>query len=660
LIPFLIETILLSILSNCPYSSTMQELKTAVPRTTRTGRVIKKPKRVGEVASDDDGEEQEVSSSSDVELCDHEDGLETSEDEDSEDGELGDSAPAATTTSTAASTTPYQGSTKGKHAREWEAVGYSISKSIISKLGRQGKCPDGACWDEEQRIKYCVGKFWTLEMKRLVVDATNSYAQSKIDQFQWAKAIVKKPLTLEEFDQYMGFRMVLGLVRSSHLSHVHSNAFPHNRTGMLSIGKSRGEFIASALHCEDDDPNVPKSSPKKPVGNATYTHEGVSKVGKLMEMFQNACLKNRDYTLPVALTLDEMMIRFQGSTYRVFKRQAKPTSMGMKIVAVTDYQGFLVCFMLEPGPGLGWPVSQMVINLCAKLPKHHVIYMDNLYTNVSTLEILAKMDIFACGTTRKTGGVPKETALNEKCAIHGEYKYCMREFSEGKAIIAVTWMDSGQAKFLSTAHGSEPATVRRKVKGQLERKITPCLELVRDYNDFMHGNDRADQMRTSYSIQTRACKWWKPIFNWVFDSALINAYLLYRQKFSNGVLRIDFMTSVCKMFCGVPSDRQRVKKEKSQAGEIKTSSLRGFELTGYGGNLSAVHFPAKTTMLHPDDAPKLSKGNCHVCEVLKRKCGNIRSELYCNGCSKYFHEECSQFYHLKTTIRLVDNKVVAT
>ena len=119
------------------------------------------------------------------------------------------------------------------------------------------------------------------------------------------------------------------------------------------MGKSRFDAISSALHCQDDVPYTPVSSTTKSVAGAKYSHVDIPKIGSLLQLFQDACLLRTGYCLPVELALDEMMIRFQGSSFRIFRRQAKPTSMGMKIVALTDYQGYLICFLLTPGPTRG-------------------------------------------------------------------------------------------------------------------------------------------------------------------------------------------------------------------------------------------------------------------------------------------------------------------
>ena len=47
------------------------------------------------------------------------------------------------------------------------------------------------------------------------------------------------------------------------------------------------------------------------------------------------------------LTLDEIMIRFQGRSKQLFKKELKYILMGMKIITITDPHDFLINFFLE-------------------------------------------------------------------------------------------------------------------------------------------------------------------------------------------------------------------------------------------------------------------------------------------------------------------------
>ena len=54
----------------------------------------------------------------------------------------------------------------------------------------------------------------------------------------------------------------------------------------------------------------------------------------------------------------------------------------------------------------------------------------------------------------------------------------------------------------------------------------PCPPLLPDYQQYMRGVDRGDQLIGYYNIGRRSKKWWKKVFSYIIECALLNAYLL--------------------------------------------------------------------------------------------------------------------------------------
>jgi len=50
--------------------------------------------------------------------------------------------------------------------------------------------------------------------------------------------------------------------------------------------------------------------------------------------------------------------------------------------------------------------------------------------------------------------------------------------------------------------------------------------LTADYNDKMGGVDIADQRTTYYATQLRVARNWMPLFFWLLDTTVINAYIV--------------------------------------------------------------------------------------------------------------------------------------
>ena len=84
--------------------------------------------------------------------------------------------------------------------------------------------------------------------------------------------------------------------------------------------------------------------------------------------------------------------------------------------------------------------------------------------------------------------------------------------------------------FVSTLHraegtGEEPVTVKRR-QADGSRIDIPCPPLLPDYQAFMRGVDRSDQMIGFYNIGRRSKKWWKRAFSHIIECAILNAYVL--------------------------------------------------------------------------------------------------------------------------------------
>jgi hypothetical protein len=54
--------------------------------------------------------------------------------------------------------------------------------------------------------------------------------------------------------------------------------------------------------------------------------------------------------------------------------------------------------------------------------------------------------------------------------------------------------------------------------------LLPIPSAIDDYNHYIGGVDIADQLRAGFSTQQRGVKPWRPLFYWLLDSTIINAF----------------------------------------------------------------------------------------------------------------------------------------
>ncbi len=74
---------------------------------------------------------------------------------------------------------------------------------------------------------------------------------------------------------------------------------------------------------------------------------------------------------------------------------------------------------------------------------------------------------------------------------------------------------------------STSASITRPVFGPSPRKDLPIPVAIDAYNHYMGGVDIANQYRAAFTtLQHRSNRYWKPLFHWLLDIALVNSYLL--------------------------------------------------------------------------------------------------------------------------------------
>ena len=53
--------------------------------------------------------------------------------------------------------------------------------------------------------------------------------------------------------------------------------------------------------------------------------------------------------------------------------------------------------------------------------------------------------------------------------------------------------------------------------------------MVADYNKFMLGVDKLDQLMAYYSFLHKSVKWWRKVFFWLLEVVVINSYIIFKE-----------------------------------------------------------------------------------------------------------------------------------
>lgn len=123
----------------------------------------------------------------------------------------------------------------------------------------------------------------------------------------------------------------------------------------------------------------------------------------------------------------------------------------------------------------------------------------------------------------------------------GEYKSTI---SREDGLIVVRWVDNSVVSMSSNIHGTEPvSTVRRFSQQQKKFVQVPRPAIIANYNKHMGGVDRMDEDVARYRVGIRGKKWRWPIFTWLLDVAINNAWVLSKKSGST-FTKLDFKREI--------------------------------------------------------------------------------------------------------------------
>ncbi|XP_041366786.1 piggyBac transposable element-derived protein 5-like [Gigantopelta aegis] len=93
-------------------------------------------------------------------------------------------------------------------------------------------------------------------------------------------------------------------------------------------------------------------------------------------------------------------------------------------------------------------------------------------------------------------------------------------------ITAIIWQDKKQVSVLSSLSPPQdiPQAGRRigNTRVQLNQPHS-----VHSYNKYMNGIDKHDQYHLKYDVSRESKRWWKYLFFFLVNCAIVNAYILY-------------------------------------------------------------------------------------------------------------------------------------
>lgn len=173
--------------------------------------------------------------------------------------------------------------------------------------------------------------------------------------------------------------------------------------------------------------------------------------------------------------------------------------------------------------------------------RHHIVHMDNYYTSIPLFLELEKIGMYSTGTVRSNRrGLCKhvtikkgeETQLKKnpgysRFASSGSLVYCAWFDKRPVHMLSNCYLPSAEDSFVSHWYPALPNEVG-SINGKIQREVS-IPPIVKMYNKHMGGVDTFDQYRSYIKLDLRSRKYWHCMFWFIIESALVNAWVLYKQ-----------------------------------------------------------------------------------------------------------------------------------
>ena len=360
------------------------------------------------------------------------------------------------------------------------------------------------------------------------------------------------------------------------------------------------------------------------------------KIGNMVKHMQEKCLQL--FIPDRNIAIDETTIAFKGRvSFKMYNPQ-KPTKWGLRVYALANSTtGYVSVFEQYYGsqttqslirPGLPFS-SRILIHLCQQLIEaangggYH-LFTDRFYTGYQLALELSQLKVHLTGTVQKSRkGLPSQAKKKMKLKKHE-----VVAFTNDNKVMFLAWQDKRQVLMLSTYHDTTTQTVNKTSKiGTTSVEKPTCII---DYTSKMEAVDRADHSCTSYNFSRKTLKWWRKMFFWLLEIAMVNSYILCNivqsRKGSKKFTHQQYRKALIMQLVG---DVRQMERKRGRPSSLDTTERFSNKQHFIGQNL---------------EKPK----DCAVCSNRKIKGERSKTSYFCKTCSRKpsLHPvDCFEKYH---------------
>ena len=443
-------------------------------------------------------------------------------------------------------------------------------------------------------------QLWTDELNHTIVNETNTYGDQYVKSHEdYLKSHPKSRVhdfthhrfTITELYNFLAIVITMGIISFPKIACYWRTSWPFFTDSIRKI-MSRDRFLLflKFFHLNNNERYISRGQP------------GFDRLFKVRPLISHLVSRYKSSYIPSqCVSVDESMINFRGRLSLLQYLPKKPKKWGMKAWVLADSDnGYAWNWDLYTGKrdtsNDGLPLSsRVVLSLSSDLfNKGYNIYFDNFYTSPDLCRMLFEKGCGSCGTVRlNRRGIPKSFQL--KKLKKGE----ITTYKDG-CVLGLKWMDKCPVAVLSTIHDFTMVDKQRRTQSSEEGvEVIQKPKMIEEYNKYMGGVDKADQLVTYYGYPHFSKKWWKRVCFHLLDTTLVNAYILYSQSTpkNDRLSHMDFQIEVAR--------------------SLLSQSSQGRSVTP-----SASHTPLRLTGRH-FPIPSM-KRDCKVCS--RRKSGKKKGK----------------------------------
>lgn len=385
-----------------------------------------------------------------------------------------------------------------------------------------------------------------------ICEQTNLYAKQVLSPDAYDKYT---EITPTELHAYFGFMILMGINQLPSIYDYWKRDTTYYQPVAGRIARNRFREICRFLHFVDNSSYT--------VRNGDPQYDKVWKVRPVIDIIVDRFLNV--YTPHHQNSIDEAMIPFKGRSSVKQYMPMKPIKRGVKVWTRADSINGYVCelqiYLGKVGNTAEKQLGARVVKdlTRALVGKYYTIYCDNFFTSAKLFEDLYSDGVYACGTLRSDRvGYPEEFKHHMKRKKLGD-RGTNFQIRKGNLLFSL-WQDNKLVNVVSSNCDSGEGSVQRTQKDNT-RLTVKCPHNIIEYNKYMGGVDKCDQMRQYYCVRQKTRKFYRYIFWFLFELTLHNAFILSQYVPSTGRnchnSFVDFRIELAKQLIGDYNSRKR-------------------------------------------------------------------------------------------------------